>query len=101
MTDGPIPRLNISTASTMDFALAGKLTVSLLHANNLVNVYSTRQDRYPNPYCIMLVYPNAPQEDNKLVPKVWRTPTVVNSVKPKWVQEFSKEEYMHDFVFNW
>jgi hypothetical protein len=79
----------------------GKLTVSLLHANNLVNVCSTRQDQYSSPYCIMLVYPIAPKEDNKLVPTVWRTPTVLSNVKPKWEKDFSKDEYTHEFNFKW
>eukprot|EP00419_Tripos_fusus_P016971 CAMPEP_0172744580 /NCGR_PEP_ID=MMETSP1074-20121228/135612_1 /TAXON_ID=2916 /ORGANISM="Ceratium fusus, Strain PA161109" /LENGTH=309 /DNA_ID=CAMNT_0013575567 /DNA_START=21 /DNA_END=950 /DNA_ORIENTATION=- len=85
----------------VDYALAGKLTVSLLHANGLVNVFSTRKERYSNPYCVMLVYPTQPGEDNRLVPKVWRTPTVFNNLYPKWEKEFSREEYMHDFRFNW
>eukprot|EP00419_Tripos_fusus_P059560 CAMPEP_0172923772 /NCGR_PEP_ID=MMETSP1075-20121228/210395_1 /TAXON_ID=2916 /ORGANISM="Ceratium fusus, Strain PA161109" /LENGTH=203 /DNA_ID=CAMNT_0013784319 /DNA_START=1 /DNA_END=612 /DNA_ORIENTATION=+ len=49
----------------------------------------------------MLVYPTQPGEDNRLVPKVWRTPTVFNNLYPKWEKEFSREEYMHDFRFNW
>merc|ERR1712129_140397 len=103
-TDAPHQQLSQGSqggTGLIDFTLAGKLTVSLLHANNLVNICSMRQDKYSNPYCIMLVYPTAPQGDNNLVPRVWRTPTVVNNVKPKWEKEFPREEYSHDFMFNW
>jgi len=91
----------LQSNTTMDFILAGKLKVSLLHANNLVNVCSTKKEQYSNPYCIMVLYPRAPQED-KLRPTVWRTPTVSNSVKPKWEKDFAAgEEYMHEFTYNW
>jgi len=75
------------------FELFGKLKVTIVCAENLVNLDFTRRNGASSPYCMVLCYPNSPV-DRQLCPSVWRTPTVANSLSPQW-------EVSHSFNFSW
>eukprot|EP00403_Amphidinium_massartii_P046239 CAMPEP_0178464124 /NCGR_PEP_ID=MMETSP0689_2-20121128/50682_1 /TAXON_ID=160604 /ORGANISM="Amphidinium massartii, Strain CS-259" /LENGTH=714 /DNA_ID=CAMNT_0020091019 /DNA_START=72 /DNA_END=2213 /DNA_ORIENTATION=- len=75
--------------------LAGTLRLVVLGASNLTNVNCSAANAQSNPYCMVACYPKAPAVSGGLVmPDIWSTPVVVNSLSPRW-------EAVHDFEFSW
>jgi len=67
--------------------LYGELTVTLVGADNLLNVCYSKNERLArqlsNPYCIVFCYPNSPG-DGQLKPVAWRSSTINQSLSPRW-----------------
>jgi len=66
-----------------DFELHGKLKLSIVCAEKLVNLDFTKRNGASSPFCIVLCYPQSPG-NGELRPHVWRTPTCFNSLNPRW-----------------
>jgi len=79
---------------TETFELEGTLTVTIVSAENLVNLDFTKRDSASSPYCMVLCYPTSPDKGDSLYPCVWRTPTVKNNLNPVW-------DKAKAFSFNW
>mmetsp|Transcript_56902 Transcript_56902/g.176508 ORF Transcript_56902/g.176508 Transcript_56902/m.176508 type:complete len:795 (+) Transcript_56902:103-2487(+) len=75
------------------FQLFGRLTITLISAERLVNLDFTKKNGESNPYCMVLCYPRAPV-NGELRPCVWRAPTTENNLNP----EFNAT---HSFEFAW
>merc|ERR1711870_52648 len=75
--------------------LEGTLSVSILSAKNLMNLNLGKLNCKSNPYCMVLCYPKYPPVCGDLVqPCIWRTPTVISELSPKW-------NCTHEFHFEW
>jgi len=75
--------------------LRGKLKVSVLHADNLMNLtYQNGKRAGSNPYCRVFVYPHSPKDGRTVCPSAWRMPLDIGTLSPKW-------NASHVFNFNW
>jgi hypothetical protein len=86
-TPSPPPPLkaNGSKRSTKKFRLTGRLKVTLVSAENLVNLNYV-PNLASNPYCIVYVYPQSPSPGGLVCPAAWRSPSECNTLSPKWSQ---------------
>jgi len=75
------------------FELFGTMKITLICAERLVNLDFTKKNGMSSPYCMVLCYPVSPVHGH-LDPRVWRTPTVQNSLNPEW-------KASHTFDFAW
>eukprot|EP00929_Paragymnodinium_shiwhaense_P094408 TRINITY_DN5495_c0_g2_i1.p1 TRINITY_DN5495_c0_g2~~TRINITY_DN5495_c0_g2_i1.p1 ORF type:complete len:778 (+),score=181.01 TRINITY_DN5495_c0_g2_i1:124-2457(+) len=74
--------------------LEGKLSVTLVSAEKLLNLDLQSACSASNPFCTVISYPKSPcPTTNTVKPLVWRAPTELNSLAPSWnasyVFEFS------------
>jgi len=75
--------------------LSGTLQVTLVSADKLINLDLHSLHSASNPFCTVLCYPSSPEAIGEiLVPSIWRTPTVRNSLHPQWHNTYS-------FEFSW
>jgi hypothetical protein len=67
-------------------ALKGTLTLTILSAQNLLNLNLGKPHCSSNPYCMVLYYPDSPEFNGESAPcpRVWRTPVIVNNIAPQW-----------------
>jgi len=61
------------------FDLRGKLDITIINAEGLMNLDCSDHSNPPNPYCVVLLYPKNLQGRAGLVPTIWRTPSVFGS----------------------
>jgi hypothetical protein len=72
----------------------GTLKVTVLSADDLINLDFARPSKVSSPFCTVLAYPVSPNKDCPLRPHIWRSPTVQNNLCPQWPAS-------HDFHFDW
>lgn len=76
-----------------DYQLTGKLKVTLVQGDGLVNLDFSSRSTGPSTYCTVLCYPMSPQNGcHREV--IWRSPAVKKSCNPKW-------EASHVFDVRW
>jgi len=84
----------IGLGKMMDPELEGRLEVTIVSANRLINLGNTARQGASNPYCMVFVYPIRPAAGSLLRPCVWQTPTAPRTLSPCW-------EVSHIFDYNW
>jgi len=75
----------------------GTLQVTMVSGDRLGNLVTSlggARKSISSPYCLVFVYPVRPSDDGVLQPTVWRTRTVLKSLKPVW-------EATDAFDYNW
>jgi hypothetical protein len=83
--DGSSSALDDGKGDPEVIALQGKLKVTAIRAENLVNLaYVRGRKAYSNPYIMVFLYPNSPVIGESLVPSAWRSPCDVNTLTPVW-----------------
>jgi hypothetical protein len=76
------------------YCLHGELTVTVLSATGLLNLDGCKRNGISSPYCKVYVYPKAPREEEPVWPQVWRYPTAVQNLSPRW-------DSAHSFAYDW
>jgi hypothetical protein len=93
--DGPAPLEPIAPAdgtikengaTTEMQSLRGKLKVTIVAAENLINLSYKNHKRkcFSNPYAMVFCYPNSPVSGEAMTPSAWRTPAEENTLFPNW-----------------
>jgi len=72
----------------------GTLVLTLVCAENLLNLNWSTIRTGSSPYCIIMCCPNAPAIGELVQPYVWRSPTVQDDCSPNW-------DVSHVLHFNW
>jgi hypothetical protein len=81
------------TLTTLE--ITGTLLVTLVSAENLVNINNAKPNSLSNPYCIVICYPTAPEHTGEpVVPTLWRSPAAVGTLFPRW-------QCGHEFTYYW
>mmetsp|Transcript_77112 Transcript_77112/g.223120 ORF Transcript_77112/g.223120 Transcript_77112/m.223120 type:complete len:897 (-) Transcript_77112:123-2813(-) len=80
-------------SNSMRTHLEGTLEVTLLSAENLINL-NTHQRGASSPYCMIFCYPGRSKQANLPEPVIWRTPTAKQTLHPFW-------GISHIFEFSW
>jgi hypothetical protein len=90
------PRVKENIADTMSTVeLTGTLAVTLVSADNLINLNNRNPDSMSNPYCVVICYPKAPDFIGDILqPCVWRAPAAVGTLSPQW-------KCTHNFDYFW
>lgn len=86
-----LPAFN-SEGVAEDFNIQGKLRVTLVSAEKLINLDCN--GAYVNPYCTVLCFPSYSRSKGGPQYNIWRTPVVRNKLNPQW-------NARHIFTFNW
>jgi len=79
----PFGDSGVTDHKASDFQLSGKLTVTLVQGERLVNLDFTSRFGGPNPYCTVLCYPMSPQNGSHRE-VIWRSPSVKRTCRPEW-----------------
>jgi hypothetical protein len=75
--------------------LHGSLQMSLVSAENLVNINYRKAGSVSNPYCVVICYPKSPAVAGDMVrPCIWRAPAAIGTLCPRW-------NYTHEFKYSW
>jgi len=77
-----------------EFEVRGQLEVTIVSAEQLINLDFARQPCVSSPYCTVMLYPNSPGPDQDLKPHIWRTETRRETLCPQW-------NASHVCNFNW
>lgn len=84
------------TSRGNDAELRGKLEVSIIAADHLVNLDCGKhhQGGASSPFFMVFVYPTCPDSNGAVEPCVWRTGTAAHTLSPRWYAS-------HSFEYNW
>jgi len=86
------PRLYTSEGVSEDFCIQGKLRVTVVSAENLINLDCN--GALVNPYCTVMCFASYERSKGGPQPCIWRTPTVRNKLNPQW-------NMSHIFSYSW
>lgn len=98
---------SVDPATDLSHLLSGTLKLTIVSAQNLINLNLGRPNVFSNPYCIVLCYPksawqptanaankSSPVCEGFVRPCIWRAPPVINNLNPEWNCD-------HTFLFSW
>mmetsp|Transcript_45816 Transcript_45816/g.97873 ORF Transcript_45816/g.97873 Transcript_45816/m.97873 type:complete len:736 (+) Transcript_45816:117-2324(+) len=77
-----------------EYALRGELLLTIIGTRGVLSLKAGTANIGSSPYCMVYLYPTAPEHTGALKPCIWRTPTAKDTVNAKW-------DASHSFQYSW